>query len=261
MSELNEDQMQDEVQKIYTALSTAKDEIWRRWNDASLRKKAEDFLGGDIPEVFRGKPKAIIFRNIATPNFELKLAVEYAEILELDLVVVEYTADKFCTRNRDKLHLGKMLFLNDNAKGACVTAKKNIISIKEMDNVRLSEIKTIWNENLIDFHHRILQCNGYKNIGTFDASIYKESGLGPYEVYLKIFGFCSHFSVLLENFLVKTDKGERNFTQKVILPAFHKVSEMTGERPMIVPLLSVDEEESINWQYYPDEIKDLITEV
>lgn len=30
---------------IYTPLSVAKEEIWKRWNDQELKKKVEDFLG------------------------------------------------------------------------------------------------------------------------------------------------------------------------------------------------------------------------
>ncbi len=38
-----------DIKEIYTPLSVAKKEIWRRWNDKELRKKVEDFLGGDMP--------------------------------------------------------------------------------------------------------------------------------------------------------------------------------------------------------------------
>lgn len=37
-----------DIKEIYTPLSVAKKEIWRRWNDKELRKKVEDFLGGDV---------------------------------------------------------------------------------------------------------------------------------------------------------------------------------------------------------------------
>jgi len=38
-----------DIKEIYTPLSVAKKEIWKRWNDKALRKKVEDFLGGDLP--------------------------------------------------------------------------------------------------------------------------------------------------------------------------------------------------------------------
>ena len=42
-----------DIKDIYTPLSVAKKEIWRRWNDPVLRKKVEEFLGGDVPEVLK----------------------------------------------------------------------------------------------------------------------------------------------------------------------------------------------------------------
>ena len=42
-----------DIKDIYTPLSVAKKEIWRRWNDKELRKKVENFLGGDLPEVLK----------------------------------------------------------------------------------------------------------------------------------------------------------------------------------------------------------------
>lgn len=256
--ELNEEELQAKVNEIYTPLSVAKEEIWRRWNDKELRKKVEEFLGDDLPDIFSDGPKVVIFRNIATPNFELKLAFDYAKMIGLDLAVIEFTVDRFCTRNRDKLHLGKLFFLDIKKKGCEVKAKVNIIPIKEVDNVPLRDIKTNWGEDLVAFHHRILGKNGYANVRTFDASTYKLNGLGPFEMYLKILGFCSNFSILLENFLVKTDKGERSFTERIIFPAFRKVRQAVRKKPMIVPLMGVNDEENVFWQYYSSDVGDLL---
>lgn len=55
---------------IYVSLEEAKEEIWRRWNDKDLRKKVEDFLGGDIPEPFKKEPRAVLARPITTPDIE-----------------------------------------------------------------------------------------------------------------------------------------------------------------------------------------------
>ncbi len=34
-----------DIKDIYTPLSVAKKEIWRRWNDKELRKKVEAYFG------------------------------------------------------------------------------------------------------------------------------------------------------------------------------------------------------------------------
>ncbi|EKD59045.1 MAG: hypothetical protein ACD_56C00004G0006 [uncultured bacterium] len=257
-SRLDEKSIEDTVllvEDMYTPLSVAKEEIWRRWDEQDLKVKVELFLKYDIPEIFCDKPKAVIFRNIATPNLELQIAQEYAFLLGLDLVVIEYTIDKFCTRNRDKLHLVKMMFFNDKCKSQ-VVAKENIISIKEQDNKCFRDIDTMWGENLVSFHHRIFKKFGYENVEFFDASIFKERGLGPYEIYLEILGLCVKNAVLLENFLIKADKGEAKFTEQIIIPAFAEVMNKTGYNPLIIPLLGCDGEGNICWQYYADKIRD-----
>jgi len=244
-----------DIKDIYTPLHIAKEEIHRRWNDIDLKKKMKDSLGGKIPDVFKDKPKAIIFRNIATPNLEIGIAHEYAQMMGLDLVVIEYTADKFCTRNRDKLHLGKMVFVHKDNKSQIVS-KEKIIDIKEDDNKRLSDISTLWGEKLVDFHKRIFKENGYGHVETFDASIYKDMGLSPHEIYLKILGFSSCFAVLLENFLVKTDPGEKRFTNEVIWPAFKAITAIAGVQPLIIPLITSEEDEGVNWQCYSGHMRD-----
>src|SRR6266702_2611049 len=90
------------VEDIYTPLSVAKEEIWRRWNDKELRKKVEDFLGDDIPEFFLDFPHATIVRHIISPNYELFYCVDLFKQLGLDFRCCEFPEDKFIAKNRDK---------------------------------------------------------------------------------------------------------------------------------------------------------------
>lgn len=241
---------------MYSSLSVAKEEVWKRWEDKELAKKVADFMGPK-PEVFSDKPKAIIFRNIATPNLEFCLAKEYAQMLGLELVVIEYTSDKFCTRNRDKLHLGKMMFFDKRDKSQAV-AKEKVISIKDDDNKCFTELKTAWGEDFISFHHRIFKESGFEDVKFFDASVYQQSGLNAYEIYLRVLSICASGGILLENFLVKADKGEKRFTEEIIVPAFAEIEKKFGVRPLIVPILSADGEGSLCWQYYPESVKQIV---
>jgi len=52
---------------FYTPIEEAKKEIWERWNNASLRKQVEEYLGG-IPKCFISEPRAVLDRNIVSPN-------------------------------------------------------------------------------------------------------------------------------------------------------------------------------------------------
>src|SRR4030042_2175704 len=107
---------QFDIKEIYTPLSVAKKEIWKRWNDKELKKKVEDFLGGDLPEVFKRKPKAALFRFIATPNLEFRNFFDLSKMSKLDPVYVEFLEDRFCTRNQDKVCLGRIIISDGKNK-------------------------------------------------------------------------------------------------------------------------------------------------
>ena len=70
---MEEDKLRTEkkfdIKEIYTPLSVAKEEIWRRWNDPVLRKKVEDFLGG-------GSRKGFLGLNLVYLKFDLLTAEE-----------------------------------------------------------------------------------------------------------------------------------------------------------------------------------------
>ena len=242
---------------IYTPLSVAKEEIWRRWNDKELKKKVEDFLGGDVPEVFRKEPRSALFRFIATPNLEYVLASEMAKLMDLELVFMEFLGDKFCTRNQDKLYLGKLAFFYQKDGRVYLKQKKKIIDIERCDNKPLREIKTFWGESFIDFHHRIFD-EKYGKTQRFNVSDFKTNGESSYEVYLKVFALFICHGILFENYFIMSNKDEKKFTLNVIKPAFDEIHRIFGIKPLVVPLISSVVEETLYWQYYPDYIMDKI---
>ena len=249
-AEDNKTEKEFDIKDIYTPLSVAKKEIWRRWNDKELRKKAEDFLGGDLPEVLRNEPKAAIFRYIATPNLEFEFALDSARLVGLNLMFVEFLKDKFCTTNTDKVHLGKIyLYKKKNGEKGSIKDCKKVINLMDSEGDKFENIKTIWGENFVDFHHRIF-FNLYKHINIFDASKFKTNGESAYEVYLKVFSLFICNGVLFENYFVNTNKYERQFTINVIKPAFDKIIEIFNVKPIIVPLVGQKEDGDIFWQYY-----------
>jgi hypothetical protein len=259
--EENAENLEERIKGIYTPLSAAKEEIWRRWNDKELKKKVEDFLGGDVPEVFREKPQSAWFRFIATPNFEFQLAYNLSEIIGLDLVFFEFLNDKFCTRNQDKLHLGKMIFFHEkNASRSSFVQTKKIIDIEKCDNKPFREIKTLWGENFIDFHKRIFNAK-YGKIGTFDVSEFKTNGESAEKVYEKVLACFICHGVLFENYIAKDNHYEKNFTKNVVLTAIGKLESMFGVKPLIIPLLPINEEESGEWMCYPGQLEKNVVNV
>jgi hypothetical protein len=250
--------LEKQVSEMYTPLSVAKKEIWRRWNDKELRKKVEDFLGKDLPEVYKRKPKCSFFRFITTPNLEFQLAYDMAKLENLELVFMEFLSDKFCTRNQDKLYLGKMVFYHEkNGENESIKHRKKVIDIEKCENKCFKDIKTLWGEDFIKFHRR-LTSKKYGKIKNFDVSNFKTNGENAYEVYLKVFSLFVCNGILFENYFVSSNKDERKFTSDVIIPAFKKINEIFGIKPLIVPLVNREEDGYLFWQFYPD---DLINEI
>lgn len=74
-----------------------------------------------------------------------------------------------------------------------------------------------------------------------------------YLYYLALF-ICH--GVLFENFL--TNKEELEFTKYKVLPSFNKLSEMFGVKPLIVPVVPVEEETDQYWWCFPKEVEKII---
>ncbi len=257
----NDDEMlQRELAKIYTPLSIAKEEIWRRWNDKELRKKVEDFLGGDIPEVFKKEPRAVLVRYIATPNYEFFYFLDLANLIDLDYICPEYSNDKFVAKNPDKYNLCKMIFNNGFGKHKGMKLENiNIVNFNENEGKRLNKIKTTWDEKLIDFHHRIL----YQSVRdsekkVFDISKWFDSARNKNKNYYYLYYlalFLCH-GVLFENFLLNKNEGE--FTNKKVLPSFNELEKIFGIRPLIVPLEPRNDEITCSWRHYSKKIKKIL---
>jgi hypothetical protein len=248
----NEENM--EVEEMYTPLSEAKGEIWRRWNDNKLKKEVEGYLG-EIPEVFKNEPKTSLFRYIASPNLEFLLANKTAYMAGLKLVFMEFLKDKFCTRNPDKVHLGKIRFIKNDKSKKYIMAKENIIDLEKSDNVTLCDIKTHKGESLIDFHHKLFLEN-YPDIELFDVSHFKSNGETSFEVYMKVFSLFITNGILLENYCINSNQDERKFTLEVVKPAFDEIRKIFGVKPLIVRLVDILEEGDMYWQCYPFDLKD-----
>ncbi len=241
--------------EIYTPIGEAKDEILNRWNDTVLRDIASNALAGEVPAPFLGNsPQAVLFRYVATPNFEFGLAARKSDILGLPLLYIEFTKDKFCTINPEKRSLGRMSILNGVDKhGNYIVAKKNIFDLATNDGKRFCDITTFSGESLVDLHHRMFFAEN-KNI-VYDISDFAaKSGrcaIETYPFYLTLF---TTFGVLFEDYDVSS-KEERRFVLDVVLPAFRSVRDMFGVKPLIVQLLDSDQGVEY-WNFYPKEIKE-----
>ncbi|MBF0555918.1 MAG: hypothetical protein HQK96_15445 [Nitrospirae bacterium] len=245
---------------LYTSLEEAKEEIWRRWNNENLRKEVEIYVK-IVPEFMRKEPLAILWRNLASPNMDYHNFLKLTEQVKLTPVVFEYLQDKFVTINRDKLALAKMAFYHGkNKKGERIINCRNVVAFNEFDGKRIAEVKTLWGESFIDFHHRLINRHSPKKVDIVDNSVwFQEHGgkpIGYYKYELALF-ICN--GILFEDFL--TDAKEVHFTQSVVLPAIERLKYHFGVKPLIVPI-SDSPADKYCWCYpanIEDEIKECLT--
>jgi hypothetical protein len=247
---------------IYTTISEAKEEIWKRWNDKKLRKKVEEFLDGDIPDIFRDGPKATLARQIMSPNFEFFYFLESAEILMLDIALLEFPRDRFVAANNIKYHLAK--FSLDDGIGRNGGSKITNIKIIDFDcfeGKKLCEIKTLWDESFVDFHHRILNSTTTDLANKiYDISEWYERKGGKAEnFYLYYLALFICHGVLFENYLM--NKEEESFTTEKVLPTIRKLEEIFGIKPLIVPVSYFADETHSHWQHYPGSIRKMIDKI
>lgn len=245
---------------VYTPVEEAIAELKKRREDSSLLQRTAELLGGNLPDPLRDRPRGVLFRQVATPNYELRRFVSIVDAMGLDPLFWEYHADKFVSKNEVKYYLGMLAFAKGRGKkGGLIRDYQKVIDFNASGGKKLSEIKTLWGESLASFHHSLFS-NTYRPMPPecfFDASNWlKENGgtaLDYYKNYLLL--FVAH-GVLLEN--VMLDEKEASFTRDIFLPALIEVRKKTGLKPLIVALEPTDIETDEFWMCHPYESKEFV---
>ncbi len=250
---------------IYTPITEAITEAKRRSEDTELRNKALKLLGerADQPDFFSDKNHIYfaLFRNIFTPDQEFVILKEKAKESNARPLYLEYTTDKFVTRNEDKYSLGRLYFSNGkNKNGETLLDSFKVIDFNKFDGEKFYKIDTTTGENIIDFHHRILKYfypEEIENIEDISEWLHKNGNVAE-NYYKKIFILLATNTILFEKFYPH-NKIEAPFLEKVIYPAFKYVESTLGVKPLICPLIDkVDPSDDIGWWAYTGDKKDVI---
>jgi hypothetical protein len=172
---------------IYTPLEDAVALLDRRQSVGLLPDlDSPGFL--DVPALLKQPRMAVMFRQVGTPNHELMRAMALAQRVGLNLLVWEYRADRFLTRNACKHALGRMRFhFGVGRNGGRKTLCTNIIDFNRQDGLRIDEVQTLWDQPLAEFHHQLLQFS-FPEGGTpqlFDASTWFARHGGRASMYYK----------------------------------------------------------------------------
>ncbi len=240
---------------LYTPYDVALLEIKKRYADTELKQKVIDWIGLDaaskIPFMFHN-PVAVLFRHIATPNFEMARFMSMASKGLLKPIIFEYFDDKFVSNNPSKRALGKMqIFHGVGKKGGQKITTETIINFNESNGKLIRDIQTLHGVSLTEFHTNFFlkKYPEYKD-SLFDASLTLDA-LGHearlyYKKYLALF-VC--FGCLFETIL-PNDAEEAPFIENVFIPAFEEVTALFGVKPIIVNILPEDSASDEYWNFY-----------
>lgn len=247
-------------QIIYTTLPDALRLLNERQKDTELTSKVEGLLNGKIPQIFKDKKCGIMARQLATPNRENRVFISTANKNNLHPVFLEYFDDKFTSNNKYKHSLGQLLIQDESDEKNSKTVEKiKIVDFSKYDGKALKDVKTLWGESLVDFHKKIFKLCGIENFSFFnEIDWYEKHNEKPFDFYKNFFLLITCYGILFENFLWSKDNSESKFTRDVILPALEEVINLTGVKPIIVPIDPFDMEMDSFWYQQLPIVKKLI---
>ncbi len=237
---------------IYTNLSEIKKELEKRRNDKELMNKVLKFWGENPFPLDMKEPRAVLSRDIITPNMELCYFLDVIKELDLDPLFFEVHRDKFVSKNKSKYHLGMLHF---KQKKQSNIISKNIVDFNKYEGKMLNDIPTTCGDNLISYHHKMLEKEypGYSKFAyDFSDWFLKTRNLTDYYYLYFLSLFICH-GVLFDNYLLD-DKEEADFFMKKVEPSFKKAEEIFGVRPLIYPLLPIEFEKDVSWYSYPEHL-------
>ncbi|MFA6523977.1 MAG: hypothetical protein WC264_01010 [Candidatus Paceibacterota bacterium] len=247
---------------VYTPLSEALRLLDERQKNPNLIKKIEELLNNDIPEPFKKKEKyGISGKQVATPNHDAHWFIELTNNYNLKPIFYEYLDDKFTPNNGFKHSLGQIHLHEDRSdrKGNNIEEKITIVDFNKYSGKKIKDVLTLWGEPLVDFHKRLFEICGYskKDFIFYDGSDWlKRNGDIAENYYTKDLLLYICYGILFENFLLTGDEGK--FTRDIFLPAFENIINITGVKPLIVPIPPMDNEDDSHWISYNKKIKPFI---
>ncbi len=235
---------------LYIALDEAREELHNRWGNAELKHQIETELGDRLLPVFNDKPRAVLTRNISSPDNGFTFFYQCIRYINASPYCWEYHGDKFVHFNKEKKGLGRLRLTLEDGTKACA----DIMDFHAHEKKKLSEVVLKTGESLVDFHHGLLKMAGYDDVEVSDNTQWFQS-IGSAKEYYDywLLHFVAH-GVLFEKF--EGDEHETAFSNTIVVPAIELIKEKTGLAPLVVKLYPEhqDELEGFYWWSYPPHI-------
>lgn len=211
----------------------------------------------DLERKLAERHHAVLFRQIATANFETDRFVSLATLAGLSPLVVEYHDDKFAERNPAKHAWLRMRFPCEAGRQGGSTAKVvTLTDVTQVNGLRLRDLTTQWGCNVVDFHHQLvrtipkLHCLEWHD----GSEWFRAHGGNARGYYPALFEIFVSQAVLFESF--PTQGCDADFTAEVMIPALKTVCVRRGIRPLICRLDPVETEGDPLWLQYPRDLFD-----
>jgi hypothetical protein len=226
-----------DLKDFYTPAKEAGRIIQERWQNAELRKAVEDKFGNSVPKEILDGPNGVLWRQIGTPDREFARFLDLAKEANIQPMCFETVEDKFVKENFTKLGLTNLPVMTGLTKdGKTIAEKVKIIDFNQTREKRMCDIKTLWGEPLVDFHHWWLRTI-FPVMENRVVDIYKwikNNGATPEEYYPAVMAFALCYYILFDDYDLLAAEDE--FTLNAVLPAFKKIETEFGLCPLIVKI-------------------------
>jgi hypothetical protein len=198
------------------------------------------------------RPRAILFRQVATPNYELRHFLRGCRRHGFEPVILRYHADRMSCHNQFKRSLVHPMFVKGLGRnGSPYFVKRPLLRIDAVDNTPLREIG-LAGTDLPDFHDRLLrEVLPEMTVRTVEASgWFGQYARGARDYYVDLFCGLTNGLVLFEDFI--SDGQEARFFADIVRPAFDEACRRLGHSPSVVPLCANRRMVSPLWYAYPE---------
>ncbi len=236
-----------EIDALYTPLDEAVAELHKRRQDARLLQRVVDYNQELPPTFLPAEPVGVLFRHIQTPNHEFEVFCAGIRQAALRPLCLEYAQDNFYSWNQDKHRLCQPVF--------CLAPNHlnhlRLVNFKGIEKCPMNSIKAKNGLLLTDYHHALLE-HAKPDSAHYITDVsqwFFDASRGDY-YYLRFLALFICHGILFENF-VAADESERRFTREKVIPSFGKAMELFGVRPLIVPMMPVETEDSDHWRCHP----------
>lgn len=250
----------DAFNYLYTEPRIALWELKQRRQDGELKAAVREGLGTSADKILSKftQPRAVFFRQVATPTHEMLRFLKLAKHMKLKPLILEYRDDKFVSsENRSKRALGKMpIYQFTGSDGRDMVEYETVCDFNISTGKKFKDVVCNHGEGLIPFHHRLFRALTKLNPKTYcvDASHWFHSaGERAEHYYEELLTLFIRDGIMFENFMPL--RSESAFTKSIIAPAFEKLKAKYEMEPLIVRLLPENEDTRQFWDAYPKKTK------